>query len=227
MIFRMRILVIDDDKNISGLLKDGLELAYYAVDVADNGKDGSYLARTNEYDVVILDNKLPEKQGIDVCHEIRDSGKTMPIIILSVITDVEVKTKLLDECADDYMTKPFSLKELQAHIRAVLRRPYHLQSDILKVDNLTLDTKTHRVRRGRKKITLTRTEYIVLEYLMLNQGIPLRRGKIMEHVWDMDANPFSHALETHIWHLRRKIDTTGQKRLIRTVHGVGYTIDGA
>ena len=221
----MRILVIDDDKNISGLLEEGLELACYAVDVANDGEDGSYLARTNEYDVVILDNKLPEKQGIDVCHEIRDSGKTMPIIILSVISDVEVKTRLLDECADDYMTKPFSLRELQAHIHAVLRRPSHLQSDILKVGDLTLDTKTRRVTRGAKKIRLTRTEYMLLEYLMRNQGIPLRRDKIIEHVWDMDANPFSHTLDTHIWLLRRKIDGTGKKKLIRTVHGVGYTID--
>ena len=223
----MRILVIDDDKNISSLLEEGLELACYAVDVANDGEDGSYLARTNEYDVVILENRLPEKQGINVCREIRESGKTMPIIILSVISDVEVKTRLLDECADDYMTKPFSLRELQAHIRAVLRRPHLLQSDVVKVGDLTLDTKTRRVTRGAQKIRLTRTEYMLLEYLMRNQGIPLRRDKIIEHVWDMDANPFSHTLDTHILLLRRRIDGAGKQPLIRTVHGVGYTIDDA
>ena len=110
----MRILVIDDDPRICKSLKEGLELAYYAIDVAYNGTDGSYLARTNAYDAVILDIKLPGKQGTDVCREIRASGKTMPIIILSIVSDTHIKTELLDTCADDYMTKPFSLQELQA-----------------------------------------------------------------------------------------------------------------
>ena len=221
----MRILVIDDDPRICKSLKEGLELAYYAIDVAYNGTDGSYLARTNAYDAVILDIKLPGKQGTDVCREIRASGKTMPIIILSIVSDTHIKTELLDTCADDYMTKPFSLQELQAHIRAVLRRPPELQSDTLTVDDLSLDTKTHRVRRGKRDIPLTRTEYMLLEYLMRHQGIPLRRDKIMEHVWDRNADLFSHTIETHIWLLRRKIDGKGGKKLIHTVHGVGYKLE--
>ena len=224
----MRILVIDDDPLIRKLLKEGLELAYYAVDVAADGKQGCYLACTSDYDVVILDNRMPGKQGIDVCREIRESGKTMPIIILSVISDVDVKTELLDTCADDYMTKAsFSLKELQAHIRAVLRRPHPLKGEVITVDDLTLDSLKYTVYRGKRKISLTRKEFMLLNYLMRNHGMTITRGQILEHVWDGEADSTSNTVETLVKRLRQKIDRNAKKPLIHTVYGTGYKLDVA
>ena len=220
----MRILVVEDEKKIRDFLKTSLEAECFAVDVAEEGEQGSYLARTNEYDLIILDNVLPKKTGLEVCQDIRKTGKTTPILILSVKTETLSKVELLNAGADDYLSKPFSLEELLARIRALLRRQKDIESDILTVDDLALDIKRHTTKRGKKEIYLTRKEFMLLEYLMRNQEMVLTRGMIMEHVWDMTADPFSNTIESHILSLRRKIDTKGKKKLIHTVPGRGYKI---
>jgi len=220
----MRILVVEDEKKINDFLKKSLESECFAVDTAMDGEKGSYLARSNNYDLIILDNILPKKDGVQVCREIRESKSNVPIIILSVKSETITKVDLLNAGADDYLTKPFSLEELLARMRALLRRPKDFKSDIFSVDDLIVDIAKHSVKRGDEEIKLTRKEFMLLEYLLKNQGIVLSRGMIMEHVWDMNADLFSNTIESHILSLRKKIDFGGNKKLIQTVSGRGYTI---
>ncbi len=221
----MRILVIEDEEGIASFLKAGLESEYFAVDVAEDGERGSYLARTNEYDIIILDNMLPKKSGAEVCDEIRKSGKTIPIIMLSARAELGIKVELLNKGADDYLTKPFSLEELLARIRALLRRPTAITSEVLQTDDLILDTKQHNIKRGDKEIYLTKKEFMLLELLLKKKGSVVSRGAIMEHVWDMNVDPFSNTIESHILNLRKKIATDGGRDLITTLPGVGYRIE--
>ncbi len=219
----MRILIIEDNKEIRELLKIGLEAEMYSVDTAEDGEKGSYIARTNDYDLIILDNMMPKKTGFDVCKEIRKAGKQMPILLLSVESETDEKVKLLRAGADDYMTKPFSFKELLARIQAILRRPETSVSESLETGNLVLNSRTHEVKRGNKSIYLTRKEYSLLELLIRHRGEVVSRGTIMEHVWDFDGNPFSNTIETHVFNLRKKIEK-GESRLIWNVPGRGYKI---
>ncbi len=223
----MRILLVEDEKDIVQFLKPSLESECFVVDVATDGEQGSFLGPTNNYDLIILDNMLPKKNGREVCTEIREAGKTTPILVLSVVEETDQKVGLLNAGADDYMTKPFSLGELLARMHALLRRPKKIESQILQIADLTLDTRKHLVKRGGKEIYLTRKEFIFLEYLMKNPGVVLSRGMIMEHVWDMNADPFSNTIESHVLTLRKKIDTKGKKKLIRTVPGRGYKIEAS
>ncbi|MDB4991884.1 MAG: two component transcriptional regulator, winged helix family [Parcubacteria group bacterium] len=221
----MRALIIDDEQGVRDLLAENLRSQCFAVDTASDGTEGSYLARTNTYDIIILDNMLPEKSGIMVCQEIRKTGHTTPILILSALSDTWRKVDLLNGGADDYMIKPFSFEELMARIRALMRRPNDIEGDILTIDDVVLDTKRQSVKRGDKGIYLTRKEFMLLEYLMRNLGNVLSRGMIMEHVWDMTSDPFSNTIESHILSLRKKVDTNPEKKLIYTVPGRGYKID--
>lgn len=220
----MRILIVEDEVGISNFLKAGLESEYFVVDIAEDGERGSYLARTNDYDAIILDNMLPKKSGAEVCDEIRRSGKTTPIIILSARSEMSTKVELLNKGADDYLTKPFSLEELIARIRALLRRPVALSPDILEVGDLIMDTKQHVTRRGDREIYLTKKEFMLLEILLRRKGTVVSRGTIMEHVWDMNIDPFSNTLESHILNLRKKIAGRSKTQLIQTIPGVGYKI---
>jgi len=222
----MKILIIEDDKNLLKTLKHILVEACFAVDVAEDGERGSFLARTNEYDLIILDSVLPKKNGEQVCMDIRKEKNDVPIIILSVRTETEEKIKLLNMGADDYITKPFSLDELMARIRAILRRPKKEDCEILTVGNLTLNKDSNVVKMGEKEIYLTRKEFILLGYMMENKGKVLSRGMIMEHAWDINADPFSNTIETHILNLRRKIEDGSNKGkgCIHTIPGRGYKI---
>jgi DNA-binding response OmpR family regulator len=220
----MRVLVIEDEEGIARFLKAGLESEYFAVDIAEDGDKGSYLGKINEYDIIILDNMLPKKNGAEVCREIRESGKNTPIILLSARGEMGIKVELLNKGADDYMTKPFSLEELLARMRALLRRPQYVSSELLTIDDLTMDTKSHAVKRGDKEIYLTRKEFMLLEYLLKHRDSVVSRGKILEHVWDMNADPFSNTIESHILNIRKKISSKGKKDLIHTVPGVGYKL---
>ncbi len=220
----MRILVVEDEKQIANFLRSSLEAEYFAVDVASNGEDGSYLARTNVYDLIILDNMLPKKNGIEILKEIRAEGFNTPVLVLSVRTETADKIGLLNAGADDYLGKPFSLEELLARVRALLRRPSQVEGNVLWVDNLMLDAHRHLVRRGSREVRLTRKEFALLEYLMRNRDKVLTRSMIIEHVWDMAADPFSNTIESHITTLRKKIDAGEARRLISTVIGMGYKL---
>lgn len=220
----MRLLIVDDETTIVNLLKKKFEAECFSVDVAYDGQHGLFLALTNGYDVVILDNNLPKKNGLDICRQIRQAGKHTPVLMLSVVIDVPKKIELFEAGADDYITKPFSFGELLARVRAMLRRPPGMVEDILTIDDLTLDTKRHILSRGKKQIYLTKKEFMLLEYFMRNSGQVLSRGMIMEHVWDINADIFSNTIETHILSLRKKIDYARRQKLIHTVPGRGYRL---
>lgn len=220
----MRILVVEDEKEIADFLGVSLEAEAFAVDIAEDGEKGSYLGRTNDYDLIILDNILPKKIGLQVCDEIRKSNKSVPILILSVKSEITTKVELLNAGADDYLIKPFSLEELLARVRALLRRPKQVESETFEIDDLTLDSKKHTVKRGKKDIYLTRKEFMLLEYLLKNEEVVVSRGMIMEHVWDMHVDPFSNTIESHILSLRKKIDMPSKTKLIHTVPGIGYRL---
>lgn len=220
----MRLLVIDDDQELANSLKVCLQNKGFVVDLAHNGDQASFLGRTNHYDLILLDLVLPKKNGLDVCKEIKAEEKNVPILVLSAKTETPTKIELLNAGADDYLTKPFSFEELLARIRAILRRPPEIVGEVIKVGPLSLDTKKRLVLKNEKNIILTRKEFSLLEYLMRNPGIVLSRKIILEHVWDVNADPFSNTLETHILNLRKKIDIRRRQKLIQTVPGEGYKI---
>lgn len=221
----MRILVIDDNTDIRQFLKEALGRDGFIVDTAGDGAEGSRMGRWNEYDLIILDYIMPRKNGLRVLKEIRESGRTNPIIMLSVQDEIDDKVNVLDYGADDYMTKPFSYKELVARIRALLRRPEHVIPSTLKIADLTLNPSRQSVTRGDKEIQLTKKEFALTEYLMRNQGSIVSRGMLMEHVWNDGVDAFSNTIESHMRNLRKKIDGDSPKKLIQTVSGRGYKID--
>jgi len=221
----MKILVVEDDTNTAEMVKNSLTACSHTVDVSHDGADGSFLARSYDYDAVILDYALPKKDGLAVCPEVRAAGKTTPIIFLSVTDDPGMKVAALKQGADDYVTKPFSLDELRARLDAVARRSPEIKSSVLAVADLALDPDLNAVRRGKRQIHLTRKEFHMLQYLMRNAGVVLSRAQLMEHVWTADGNPFSNTVEAHIRNLRKKLNAGRAPNLIANVPGRGYVID--
>lgn len=220
----MRILLVEDEPTIAEFLKRHLEEKCFVVDHAADGEAGSFAARTNEYDLVLLDNLLPKKSGLDVIGEIRSRGRHVPILVISVRGDIEAKVELLNAGADDYLAKPFSFDELLARMGALLRRPNHVAKTVQQVGDLTLNEATYEVKRQKRDIALTRKEFALLRYLMRNESIVLSRAMLLEHVWDMDTDPFSNTVEAHIASLRKKVDAPFSRKLIQTVQGRGYKI---
>lgn len=223
----MRLLLIEDETGIVDFVKSGLESKGYLVDFSLDGEEGAFLALTNDYDLVIIDNMLPKKSGLEICTELRRAGKTMPILVLSVIAEPKKKVALLNAGADDYLTKPFSFEELAARVRALLRRPRTIEpkKTTLELDDLVVDLTAHTVTRGGSRLRLNPKEYSLLVHLLNNQGAVVSRAMLMEHVWGMETDPFTNTIEAHILSLRRKIDAEGHHKLIHTIHGVGYKID--
>ena len=217
----MKILIIEDDISIRNVLRLGLASKGFIVDDAEDGECGSYLARTNKYDVIILDNVLPKKMGGHICKEVRDLGITTPILILSSKQEVLSKIQLLNHGADDYITKPFSFEELIARVYAVSRRPEQIQSHIFKVKDFEINFQTHTIKRKDTPIYLTRKEFLLLEFLIRNREKVVSRGQILENVWEMSINPFSNSIETHIMHLRKKLKDT-KRKMILSIPGRGY-----
>ena len=220
----MRILIIEDEKKLSNFLRTNFEEKMFIVDIANDGEKGSKMGRVNEYDVIILDIGLPKKTGLDVCREIRESGKNTPIILLTANDEISSKVELLEKGADDYMTKPFSFEELLARVGAILRRPAKIENNIVRLGDMVLDKNNNTFFYKGKEITLTCKEFTLLRYLMLNREQVLTRGMIMEHTWETESDPFSNTIETHIYNLRRKIGDLENKKIIRTVSGRGYKI---
>lgn len=222
----MRLLIIEDEHRIANTIKKGLEQEKYAVDVAYDGTDGFDLAMSEEYDGIILDVMLPGKDGITLCKELRSNDIHTPILMLTAKGQIQDKVTGLDAGADDYLTKPFSFEELLARVRALVRRPKQVLSSILKVEDITLDTKLYTVQRDGLDIKLSSKEFSLLQYLMRNAHTIVTKDQIISNVWDYDADILPNTVEVYIRNLRNKVDQpfTKLKPLIHTVRGFGYKL---
>lgn len=217
----MRILVIEDEKGISGFLKEGLEEEGFAVDVAGDGQTGLEMASTNDYDLLLLDWMLPGLSGIEVCTEFRKKNKTVPIIFLTAKDTVQDTVFGLSAGANDYIKKPFEFEELLARIRVQLRAK-NGELTVLKLGDIEMNLETHRVFRDSREIELTPKEFSLLEFLIRNKGKVCTRTRIIEHVWDIHFDSDTSVIDVYINFLRKKLDTGKGKELIHTIRGVGY-----
>ena len=220
----MRILVVEDEARMAALIRQGLEEEAHAVDTVGNGADVLDWIQSTDYDVVLIDIMLPEKDGITVCRELRAAGYTMPVLMVTARDTLPDKIKGLDSGADDYLIKPFAIQELAARVRALGRRETSSKTVELIVSDLILDTATKRARRGDKVIELKAKEYALLETLMRHPNQVLSRQQIIERVWDMEYDADSKLVEVYIHWLRKKIDEGHKDKLIHTLHGLGYRI---
>ena len=219
----MRVLVIEDEKKVSNFLRQALEEERYAVDQAFDGEEGAGLATAYEYDLIILDLMLPKMAGVQVLKALRGERCQTPVLVLTAKDGVKDKVATLDAGGDDYLTKPFSIEEFLARVRALLRRGKPGQ-ELLRVSDLTLSPATRAVMRGGRRIELTNKEYALLEYLMRNAGRVLTRSQITEHVWNLQFDTETNVIDVYVAYLRQKIDRGESVRLIKTVRGVGYQL---
>ena len=223
----MRLLIIEDDDRLLGTLKRVLEGEGHAVSTAETGPDGLASGVAAEFDVIILDVMLPGLDGNLVCRGLRAADVQTPVLMLTALGDVDRKVEGLNSGADDYLSKPFSFKELLARINALHRRSSVSVggTDLLSVEGLVLDLKTHTASRSGQLIELTATEFRLLEFLMRNSGAVLSRGKLLDAVWGFDYDGESNVVDTYIHYLRRKVDFVSPS-LIQTMRGVGYSLRG-
>ena len=201
----MRILVIEDEKELCDSIKEGLILDGYEVDACYNGLDGEEMATIEPYDLILLDLTLPDMDGMDILKSVRSQNALVPILILSARVQTEDKVEGLDRGANDYLTKPFDFSELEARIRSLTRRKFEQKSIYLSFDGLEMDTKTRRLHYNNEEIFLTKKEMGILEYLLLNQERVVSQEEIIEHVWNNEVNEFSNSIRVHISALRKKI----------------------
>ncbi len=220
----MKILVIEDDPTVGEFVRRGLEEQRWQTDLVANGIDGERMALSQSYDLIILDMRLPGRNGLDVLRTLRARGFERPVLVLTAQDAVDAKVETLRAGADDYVTKPFAFEELLARAEALLRRPRALASSTLRVGDLELDQGTREVRRGDESIELTPKEFSVLEYLMRHAGRVMSRTLITEYAWGYHFDPGTNIVDVVINHLRKKIDAKHDKKLITTVRGVGYMI---
>jgi DNA-binding response OmpR family regulator len=220
----MRLLVVEDEHKLAGVLKRGLEEHGYAVDVAYDGEDGLALATVTPYDLIVLDVMLPKLDGFAVCRELRAQHSPTPVLMLTARDAVDDRVSGLDTGADDYLTKPFAFRELLARIRALLRRESRSKDPVLRVADLEVDTVSHEVRRAGKLVDLSSKEYAILEYFVRNPNRVLTRTQIAEHVWDYDFVSMSNVIDVYIGYLRRKLGDDAEPRLLRTIRGTGYQL---
>ncbi len=221
----MQILVVEDEQKVAAFLRQALTEAGYTVSVAHDGAAGLTLAASAPFDLIVLDQMLPEMSGLDLCRTLRGSGHETPILMITARDTLEDKVLGLDSGADDYLTKPFSIDEMLARVRALLRRGVRPQTPaVLAVEDLTLNTQTRQARRGTEEFELSAREYALLEYLMRNARRPVSRTQIAEHVWGFDFDSGSNVIDVYVGYLRRKIDPGAERKLIRTLRHVGYQI---
>jgi two-component system copper resistance phosphate regulon response regulator CusR len=222
ILFHMRALIIEDDKKIAAALSRALRAESYAVDVAGDGITGEELAKTNDYDAIILDILLPRQDGWQTCANLRRDKILAPILILSALDGAPDKIKGLDHGADDYLAKPFHTGELLARIRSLTRRRSEVRTSVLEHFGLKLDLATHRASREGKEVSLTAKEFALLELFMMHPRKILTREMISEHLWDMNFDPRSNVIESFVKYLRQKIDRGFGRGLIHTIRGSGY-----
>ena len=220
----MRILLVEDEARMAGIIAKGLREQAYAVDIARDGEQALYNAAVNAYDLVILDVLLPGQDGYSVCRTLRASGLPLPILMLTALGTVDDRVAGLDCGADDYLVKPFDFKELLARLRALLRRPAQVRAETIRIDDLTVHTGSHTAARAGRSISLTAKEYALLEFLARNENRVVGREQIAEHVWDETFDPFSNVIDVYVKRLRAKLDSGHRRRLIHTRRGEGYIL---
>ena len=222
----MRILVVEDDANVAGFVAKGLREAGHVVDLADNGKDGLFLATTESYDALVLDRMLPQIDGLAVLRTLRGSGDATPVLLLSALGEVDDRVQGLRAGGDDYLTKPFAFVELLARIEALARRPRAgaAPEALLRVADLELDLLARTARRGGHAIELQPREFRLLEYLMRHAGQVVTRTMLLEAVWDYHFDPQTNVIDVHVSRLRAKLDRGHARPLIHTVRGAGYRL---
>jgi DNA-binding response OmpR family regulator len=220
----MRILVIEDEKDVANFVKKAMQEESHAVDVARDGLTGEDLALSEPYDLIILDIMLPKKDGISLLRELRKAEINTPVLLLTARGEVSDRVTGLDAGADDYLSKPFAVAELRARVRALLRRHSAVKTPLLQCANLTLDPVKHEVRVNEALIEITSREYAILEYLMRNKGHLVTKGMIAEHVWDFHFSSDFNLIEVYIRRLRQKIEQNSEYRIIHTVRNGGYII---
>lgn len=220
----MRILIVEDERKLAGVVKRGLEEQGFAVDVAYDGEQGLCLAEYEPYDLIVLDVMLPKIDGYSVCRALRAKQRNMPVLMLTARDTVDDRVAGLDSGADDYLIKPFAFRELLARVRALLRRDGYSKDPVLRVADIELDTVTHEVRRSGALVELTSKEYTVLEYFLRNPNRVLTRTQIAEHVWDYDFVAMSNIVDVYVGYLRRKLNDDHDPRLLYTIRGAGYQL---
>lgn len=221
----MRVLLVEDEKKLAAFIKKGIEKKCgHAVDVIHDGEEGLFYAGAVDYDLIILDIMLPGKDGLTVLRELRRNGVKTPILLLTAKATIESKVEGLDSGSDDYLTKPFDLRELVSRVNVLLRRNSVDQPVALTVGDLTLDPVKRIAQRGDQTLALTAREFSLLEYLMRKKGHALTRTQVMDHVWSGEFEGASNIVDVYIKYLRAKVDQPGMTKLIHTVWGVGYRL---
>jgi heavy metal response regulator len=220
----MRILVVEDEKKVARFVQAGLQEENYEVETATDGETGLRKAREEDFDLLIVDVMMPGINGLQLTAEYRGGGGTSPILMLTAKTATEDKVAGLDSGADDYLTKPFAFAELLARVRSLLRRGALEKTTVLTIADLELDTVTHKAKRAGKSIELTVKEYALLEFFLRNKDRVLSRSIISEHIWDYNFDTGTNLIDVYINHLRAKIESGFDGKLIHTVRGVGYAL---
>ncbi len=220
----MRLLVVEDEQKVASFLKRGLEEAGHVVDVAHTGTDGEYLASVNPYEVLVIDCMLPDKDGRQVCRELRAAGNSTPVLLLTAKDTTTDRIIGFDSGADQYFTKPFDFGELLARVRALGRHSQPVPLRPLAAADLEIDPASRRVTRGGREVTLTTKEYLLLELLVRRAGQVITRTEIIQQLWDLQHDPMTNTVDVLIKHLRDKVDRDFEPKLLRTVRGVGYTV---
>jgi two-component system, OmpR family, response regulator len=220
----MRVLVVEDEPKMAGLIRRGLSEEGYSADIAGTGDDALWMAEATDYDAIVLDVLLPGRDGFDVCRQLRKAGTWTPILMLTARDAVDDRVAGLDAGADDYLTKPFSFAELLARLRALTRRPPHERPTVLEVGDLRLDPATHQAWRGDTELQLSAKEFRMLEAFMRRPGHVLSRLHLLEHCWDYGYENRSNVVDVYVRYLREKIDRPFGRRSIETVRGAGYRL---
>ena len=220
----MRILIVEDDSHLGPSLKKGLEGNKYAVDLVTDGCEALSMGLAIPYDLIILDILLPQLNGFEICSRLRDHSRAMPILLLTALGEIDHRVKGLDLGADDYLIKPFAFRELEARVRALLRRESSSKTAELRFMDIVLNTQTQEVHRGERSISLCSKEYRLLEFLMHHPHHVLSRLNIAEHVWDYDAEHLSNVIDVHIYSLRRKLCEQNEPNVIHTIRNAGYQL---
>lgn len=220
----MRVLVVEDDRQVSGFIEQGLKDEGYAVDVAPDGEQATALAHTHNYDLILLDIVLPKKSGFEVATELRRQGRNIPILMLTSRDSVEEIVRGLDSGADDYLAKPFHFEELLARMRALSRRGPGERPDLLRFGAITMDRVRHEVTINERRLDLTAKEFQLLEFFMLHPEEVVRRTTLLEKVWDLHLDPESNVVDVHVGNLRRKLQRLTSAQQIETIRGVGFSL---